>query len=172
MSFAIAPVTIGDAPFELTAYSTSGLDITYSSSTPEVASIYNNILTIDQAGTTTITASQNGNNNYNAADHVQRQLLVQKITSSVQELIRTSLLIYPNPVIEIITVEFPSDYILDDENIELYLFNLTGADLMKDHMRTVRDNVLELDILDMPAGIYILTIPFKETSIKHKITKL
>lgn len=44
--------------------------------------------------------------------------------------------------------------------------------MMNNHMRTVKDNVLELDLMKLPAGIYIMTIPNGDTSIKHKITKL
>ena len=44
---------------------------------------------------------------------------------------------------------------------------------MNDHRRRyVKDNWLELDIMDLPAGIYILTIPEGDRSIKHKIVKL
>ena len=39
-------------------------------------------------------------------------------------------------------------------------------------MKTVKDRRLELDILDLLAGIYILTIPIGDGSAKHKITKL
>ena len=83
----------------------------------------------------------------------------------------TDISIYPNPVREIVTIEFPTDISQNDENIELHLFNLIGVDMMNDHMRTVTGRRLELDILDLPAGIYILTIPFGDSSVKHKITK-
>ena len=61
---------------------------------------------------------------------------------------------------------------MNNETIELHLFNLTGVDLMEDHMRTIKDNILELDIVDLPAGIYILSLPLKDRNIQHRITKL
>lgn len=62
----------------LTAVSNSGLPITYVLGDPSIASIEGNILTIHQAGSTTITATQEGNLNYNAADEVVNILLVSQ----------------------------------------------------------------------------------------------
>ncbi len=39
-------------------------------------------------------------------------------------------------------------------------------------MRTVKDNVLELDLMELPAGIYILNIPDGDRQYRYKITKL
>jgi predicted outer membrane repeat protein len=54
----------------LTASSNSGLPITYVSSNLDVVTISNNELTYNNSGTATITASQAGNNNYNAAENI------------------------------------------------------------------------------------------------------
>ena len=89
-----------------------------------------------------------------------------------EELNLDEISINPNPVREIVTIEFPSDYIINEESIELHLFNLTGVDMMNNNMKNVKNNRLELDILDLPAGIYILTTPNGDSGVKHKITKL
>ena len=73
---ALANKTTVDLPFALTAISTSGLSITYSSSNTAVATVSGNTVTIVGAGTTTITASQSGNSNYNPATEVNRSLTV------------------------------------------------------------------------------------------------
>jgi len=77
ISFAVlAPATTATSPFNLAATSTSGLTITYSSSNLAVATVTGNVITIVGPGTTIITASQDGNNNYNAATSVARGLTV------------------------------------------------------------------------------------------------
>ena len=72
----LAAKTTADAPFALAATTTSGLAISYVSSNPSVATVSGNIVTIVAAGTTTITASQAGDGNYEAATDVARSLSV------------------------------------------------------------------------------------------------
>ena len=62
---------VGDADFS-PATASSGLTVTYSSSNPAVATIVNGKIHIIGAGSSSITASQSGNANYNAAtDNIQ-----------------------------------------------------------------------------------------------------
>jgi trimeric autotransporter adhesin len=68
--------TEADLPFSLTATASSGLSVSYSSSNTSVATISGNIVTIEGPGSTTITASQDGDNNFNAATPVDRVLVV------------------------------------------------------------------------------------------------
>lgn len=63
----ISSKTYGDEPFTLSAYSTNGQAVTFSSSAPSVISISGNTATIRGAGTAVITATQAGNNNYESA---------------------------------------------------------------------------------------------------------
>ncbi len=65
-----------DADFDLTAATTSGLPITYVSGNTNVATIVGNKVHIVAAGTVTITASQAGNANYNAAADVAQNLTI------------------------------------------------------------------------------------------------
>jgi hypothetical protein len=73
---ALTNKSTADAPFTLNATSSSGLSIVYSSSNTSVATISGNTITIIGAGTTTITASQNGDNNFNAATSILQTLTV------------------------------------------------------------------------------------------------
>jgi hypothetical protein len=73
----------GDGPFDLTATSTSGLTVDYSSSDLSVATVSGNTITIVGAGSTTITASQAGNTNYNVANDVQQSLTVTKAEQAI-----------------------------------------------------------------------------------------
>lgn len=66
----------GSADFALTGTATSSLGITYTSSSPSVATISGNTVTIVGVGTTQITASQAGNANYAAAADVARSFSV------------------------------------------------------------------------------------------------
>lgn len=77
ISFGSLPVKIlGDTAFTLTATASSGLPVTYVSSNPSVVSISGNTATVVGLGSATITASQAGNNNYNAAASVGQVLSV------------------------------------------------------------------------------------------------
>lgn len=62
--------------FALTAAASSGLAVSYVSSAPAVASISGNMVTLNGIGTTTISASQAGDDNHFPATDVQRTLTV------------------------------------------------------------------------------------------------
>ncbi|MFW5663915.1 MAG: MBG domain-containing protein, partial [bacterium] len=68
--------TYGDAAFELTATASSGLEVSYTSSNTEVATISGKTVTIVGAGTTDITASQEGDAVYDPATEVIQTLTV------------------------------------------------------------------------------------------------
>ncbi len=68
--------TLGDADFEAGASASSGLSISYVSSNPAIATIVDGKIHLVSAGTTTITASQSGNETYNSAAEVSQVLTV------------------------------------------------------------------------------------------------
>jgi hypothetical protein len=69
--------TVGDAPFSLTATGgASAQAITYTSSDPDVAQVFDRTVAIVGAGQTTITANQAGNDNFTAAPPVGQVLTV------------------------------------------------------------------------------------------------
>ncbi|MFY7817415.1 MAG: beta strand repeat-containing protein [Akkermansiaceae bacterium] len=71
--------SIADPPITLAGVANSTLPVSYASSNPLVASISGNTLTILALGTTTITATQDGNENYNPAIAVERVLVVTPV---------------------------------------------------------------------------------------------
>ncbi len=71
--------TIGDADFAIGAIASSGLLVDYTSSNLAVATIVDGKIHLVGAGTTTITASQPGNETYNASISVAQPLTVNKI---------------------------------------------------------------------------------------------
>ena len=75
---ALQPVMVTDGDFDAGATSTSPLPIQYTSSDTTVATIVNGTIHIVSAGKVTITASQNGDVYYLAADSVSTVLTVNK----------------------------------------------------------------------------------------------
>ncbi|MBY0434618.1 MAG: T9SS type A sorting domain-containing protein, partial [Cyclobacteriaceae bacterium] len=76
------------APFALTATSSSGLPVTYASSNTNVATVAGNLVTLTGQGTITITASQAGDNTFNAAAVVTQSLTITPATLT---------LVFPQP---------------------------------------------------------------------------
>jgi hypothetical protein len=74
----LADATYGDAAFELTATSDSGLPVSYASSDESVATVSGSTVTIVGVGTTDITASQLGDEDYQPAVPVVQTLTVNK----------------------------------------------------------------------------------------------
>ncbi|MEY2881947.1 MAG: endoglucanase-related protein glucosyl hydrolase family 9 protein [Verrucomicrobiota bacterium] len=84
ITFAALPAkNFGDAAFALTATASSTLGVTYASSNPAVATVSGNTVTILAAGTTSLTASQAGNTNFNAAPDVPQTLTVNKAAQTI-----------------------------------------------------------------------------------------
>ncbi len=79
ITFSSIPAKIfGDPSFDLTASASSGLPIVFTSSNTSIATVVGSTVTIVGAGQCTITASQAGNNSFNAAISVTRQFVVSK----------------------------------------------------------------------------------------------
>lgn len=95
--------TIGDGTFDLVATTNSGLELTFTSSDESVAKVEGNTVAIIGPGTVVITAFQEGNENYHAADPVEQILQVNKKSQSI------------------VFEPIPSKTILDDE------FDLTAV---------------------------------------------
>ncbi|MEQ9424889.1 MAG: LamG-like jellyroll fold domain-containing protein [Cyclobacteriaceae bacterium] len=81
ITFSALPAkTFGEEPFGLTANGGgSGNAVIFASSELSVATVSGSTVTIVGAGTTTITASQDGNDNYNTAAQINQELVVEKV---------------------------------------------------------------------------------------------
>jgi len=94
--------TYGNADFAAGATSTNNtIPITYTSSNPAVATIIGNNIHITGAGTSTITASQAGNDGYFPATPVSRTLTVNKANLTIRVLDTVKTTGQPNPVFTI-----------------------------------------------------------------------
>ena len=91
---AVANHLYGDADFDPGATASSGLPVSYTSTTPEVCSIVSNEVHIIAVGTCTVTASQAGGAGYPAATPVSQSFTVAKapirITASAQRKLFTT----------------------------------------------------------------------------------
>lgn len=81
----------GAAPFAAGATATSGLSVGYTSSNSNVASVSGSTVTVHSIGTTTITASQPGDDVYDPATPVAAMLAVEKapLTVTAVDAVRT-----------------------------------------------------------------------------------
>jgi glycosidase len=80
---ALAPVAFGSPDYTIRAGATSRLPVSFSSSNPAVATVSGNLVTVLAAGETTITASQEGDDIYNAAEPVGQPLLVTQANQTI-----------------------------------------------------------------------------------------
>ena len=80
---ALAARVYGAAPFALSATASSGLAVSFASTTTAVCTVSGNTVTIVAAGTCTIQASQAGNGNYNAATAVNKSFSVAKAGQTI-----------------------------------------------------------------------------------------
>ncbi len=79
----IPPKTFGDGSFILSASASSGLPVLFSSSNPSVATVSGSTLKITGAGICAISASQPGNDFYEAAETVTRSQLINTATLTI-----------------------------------------------------------------------------------------
>jgi hypothetical protein len=73
----------GDLPFGVQPTSSTGLPVELTSSNPAIATITGQTITIHQAGEVTISASQNGNGLYNAAQPIDRLLVISRSSQTI-----------------------------------------------------------------------------------------
>ena len=108
--------TSQDVAFALNATASSGLSVSYASSNPAVATVSGNTVSITGVGTTTITASQAGNENYAAATSVDQVLTVAQ---------------YVAPTISITEVTSP-EFNANAGATDAQTFYVAGSDLTAD----------------------------------------
>lgn len=112
----LGEVKYGAPPITPEAIASSGLAVSYISSDTDVAEIVNGKISIKGTGVTIITASQNGNENYNPAGDVTSTLTVTKasLTFSANNVSREYL--RPNPVLTFTVTGFVYDDNINDLN--------------------------------------------------------
>ncbi|MEQ8546295.1 MAG: MBG domain-containing protein [Cyclobacteriaceae bacterium] len=97
----LANKTYGDSKFTLEATSDAGLDVAYESSDEEIVSIVGKEVTIVNAGTATITASQAGDQDYYPAEPITQSLTIDPATLTVTAEDKSKVYSEPNPELTI-----------------------------------------------------------------------
>lgn len=156
----ISDVGVNAADFNLTATSNSSLPISYISSNPSVASINGNVVDVLAVGSTTINASQIGNNNYNAAQSVSQTLTVSN-TASIDDFNNLDFEIFPNPVSS--SFEIKSEIKID----EVEIYNLLGQKVKQ--FINPKNNKFSVD--ELKTGVYLIKIHSEKGVATSKILK-
>ena len=133
---------INDPVFELNAMTSSGLSIAYESSNIDVATVSQNAITIVGPGTTIITATQEGNSNYNPATSVEQILEVNTVLSVFDE--QTIINVYPNPIVD--------ELIIQSETFQSAIIRELSGRMV------LRSSNKNLDVRELKSGVYILTL--------------
>jgi len=144
----LAPKTTGDPDFSAGATASSGLVCALTSSNPAVATIVNGLIQIKGAGSSTITAKQTGNVNYNVASQVSQELNVTVKTAVAQIQFENDFQVFPNPSTDVVTIRF------NTLNPGLVIYNSTGSVIYKNNTpeKQVKIQVSQLG----EAGIYYI----------------
>ncbi|WP_170148048.1 carbohydrate binding domain-containing protein [Marinoscillum furvescens] len=115
---------VGDADFELTATASSGLQVSYASSNTNVATINGNVVSIVGDGSTQITATQEGDEEYAPADPVVRTLIVTDPNKEDQQITFPAITekAYGDPAFELLATASSGltvEYVALTENISI-----------------------------------------------------
>jgi hypothetical protein len=158
---ALSEVTEGSAPFDLAAFSSSELTITYESSLLSVVTINGNTVTIVGPGTTTITAQQEGNENFEAAPDVTRDLIVNTATGTNDQL-SIQIDVFPNPAVDVVNI---SSY--SGEKIgKVTFYSMAGSIVLSGN---VDKSTGSFDVSSLSNGIYTVLISTQTGVAKVKL---
>ncbi|MDH8702246.1 uncharacterized protein YjdB [Dysgonomonadaceae bacterium PH5-43] len=154
---ALTEVTVGDKDFTPGATASSGLEVSYTSSDETVATIVDGKIHIVAEGTTTITASQAGNDEYEAATPVTQELTVKKL-SSIDNFNTDSIEVY---------VYADMLYIDSTDKItKISIYSLSGAIV---YNQTNATNAI--DVSNLAKGTYIVKLSTDKDTVVCKVIK-
>jgi autotransporter-associated beta strand protein len=153
---------VGDAPFSLTATSSSGLPVSYTSSNTSVATVSGSTVSIVGPGTTDIIASQAGDNNYNAAQDVSKTLNVT--STAVVSFTGSGIVIAPNPVSDELTVKLGT---MDPKTV-IEIYTLSGVPV---YSEKVVDKITTIPMAQFQTGLYIIKVTSQQGILINQIIK-
>ena len=140
--------SLGEADFDA-AEASSALPVSYTSSNEDVAIIVDGKVRMVGLGTTTITASQAGNEEYLPAAAVSQTIEVKPPLAVEKNMEGVSLKVYPNPGTDALYIEG-----LDAKTYEYSIFSMLG---IKIAVGTVQEGKIEVPE-SMPGGNYLLEV--------------
>lgn len=140
----------GQGEFTLVAESTSGLGVKFSSSDDQVVFVFGDKASIRGLGVATITASQDGNQNYNAADPIGQ---VQAIIVLGINDTEAALKIYPNPVLDgQINVVVPQSH----RRANIVIYDINGQKVMS--FKSGKESISQINISSLEPGVYVIQV--------------
>lgn len=165
---AIPELTTGELFTQLEASSSSGLDVYYRSSDSSIAIVEGNIAMIKGEGETTITAYQDGNENYNAAFPVSKILKVNVITG-YEPMNLPQLYLYPNPTTNKIVIQ---SNINASGRFSYTIYNLDNTLISSVVNDSFYGDKLIIDFSEYPTGTYIILLKFNGKQSMQKVIKI
>ncbi|MFY0685972.1 MAG: T9SS type A sorting domain-containing protein [Cyclobacteriaceae bacterium] len=149
-------INLSAGSLQLTASATSGLAVVYELSNDEVMSIEGAVAQLLGAGFVTITASQEGNGNYQMATPVDKEIqVIDDTMNEVMGLLSTRLKVYPNPAIDQFSIDSPAEL--------LRIYDLKG----KLHKEFRNQQVFTTS--DLNKGTYVVLIYQQEKIFYEKL---
>lgn len=124
------------------AFASSGLEVTYLSSDPQIADVEGNVLKIHRSGSITLTATQPGNYKYNAANSEQKSLLIRKADPDIS--VSAEDITYGQPLSEAVLLE----------HYGKVPGTLSWTGISSDTVLDAGDYVLSLVFMPADTGIY------------------
>ncbi len=129
------------------------------------ATLSNSVLKFNGAGTVTIRAVQDGNDQFAAATFVEQSFKVLVVTE-IDPLWANAVKLYPNPAHTTLTVELPGAETFES----LSLQTLAGATVVQPALRA-RQRSTTLEVGHLPKGIYLLRIQTLSGTATKKVVK-
>ncbi|MEJ1238018.1 Ig-like domain-containing protein [Chryseolinea sp. T2] len=142
---------VGDPSFQLNASASSGLPVVFTSSNEDVAEVDGSRVIIVGAGTTTITAAQNGNSTYSAALPVSRTLEIGSITAIGDES-EHALKLYPNPAKENFMLKLPPDF---SDGADIKIIAQDGRIIYQEYTHS---SEMSITTSNFNNGVYMLVV--------------
>lgn len=153
-----------DAPdFEINAFASSGLEVVLSISGP--ATLEGRTVSLKgTSGMVSITATQEGDDFYSAAEPVVRtfEALAAPVTG-VQDLLKEGIAIYPNPVHEHLAIE------LNKESQAIIYVSDAGGNVVLE--KSLKPSANQLDFSSLSSGLYFIKIQFADKVLYQKVVK-
>ena len=159
----LADVDLADATFTLNATASSGLTVSYSSSDTSIATIVGNEVTIIGVGSVTITASQAGNSNYEAATPVSQMLTITTLGITNNDLLLSEIGVYPNPSTHFITIDLKNS-----TTAKVQVYDVIGKLIL--NVPAYNSNE-KLDTSSFKTGVYLVKIKVDNKVVTKRILK-
>ncbi len=156
-------IPISSNTYQVKATSDSELPVTLEI-TEGLGTIEGDQLTVLESGSVTIVASQEGDENYVAAEPVSQILEVEIITSIGGELGENHITMYPNPSAGVFQVALPTS----ERELKYMIFDLTGARINQGVLNQTQTTI---DLTEYRSGTYLVQLQTSTGIQQHRLIK-